>query len=86
MASLALHVVSSFITIWIIFLYGPFWQADVSPAESNLAFDASLRQRNPLWGIRHLDEVTHLAKEQGLIRQAVVPMPANNLSVVFRKE
>ena len=69
----------------VLFLYGPFWQADVSPAESNLAFDASLRQRNSLWGIRHLDEVTYLAKEHELIRQAVIPMPANNLSVVFRK-
>ncbi|WP_417578956.1 DUF938 domain-containing protein [Nitrincola sp.] len=70
----------------ILYLYGPFWQDDVSPVDSNLAFDASLRQRNPLWGIRNLEEVTHLAEVHGLARQAVIPMPANNLSVIFRKE
>lgn len=68
----------------ILYLYGPFWQADSLPADSNLAFDASLRQRNPLWGIRNLEQVTHLAETHGLELQAVVPMPANNLSVVFR--
>lgn len=70
----------------ILYLYGPFWQDDVSPVDSNLAFDVSLRQRNPLWGIRNLNEVTHLAEVNGLTRETVVPMPANNLSVVFRKD
>lgn len=70
----------------ILYLYGPFWQADTTPAESNLAFDASLRQRNPLWGIRNLEQITQLAETHGLIQQTVVSMPANNLSVVFRKE
>ncbi|KGK42566.1 hypothetical protein LH51_06570 [Nitrincola sp. A-D6] len=70
----------------ILYLYGPFWQADVTPAESNLAFDMSLRQRNALWGIRDLEEVTQLAKTHGLIQQAIITMPANNLSVVYRKE
>jgi hypothetical protein len=33
--------------------------------------------------LRELDEVTRVAASHGLHRQQVVPMPANNLTVVF---
>ena len=68
-----------------LYLYGPYFQADVATAPSNLAFDASLRARDPEWGVRELDKVAALAREQGFALDSVVPMPANNLSVVFRK-
>ncbi|MEN0067681.1 MAG: DUF938 domain-containing protein [Myxococcota bacterium] len=68
-----------------LWLYGPFVQADVETAPSNLAFDASLRERNPAWGIRHLDEVTALSDQAGLTRTDVVAMPANNLFVAFER-
>ena len=32
-------------------LYGPYLEADVATADSNLAFDESLRSRNPDWGL-----------------------------------
>lgn len=48
-------------------------------------FDRSLKGRNPLWGVRDLEEVTKLAEANGLTLEATVEMPANNLSVVFRK-
>jgi hypothetical protein len=68
-----------------IYLYGPYRQKDVVTAESNEAFDADLKSRNPQWGLRHLDEVAALAREVGLSGPEVTPMPANNLSVVFRR-
>jgi hypothetical protein len=68
-----------------LFLYGPYIEADVETAPSNLAFDLSLKSRNPAWGIRHLDEVTALAAEHGLTLSERIAMPANNLVLVFRK-
>ena len=69
----------------LLFLYGPYIERDVETAPSNLAFDESLRRRNPAWGIRRLDAVTALAAEQGLALSERIAMPANNLSLVFRK-
>jgi SAM-dependent methyltransferase len=63
-------------------LYGPYL-VDGGAVPSNLEFDSSLRRRNPEWGLRELDEVTRVAATHGLHRQQVVPMPANNLTVVF---
>jgi len=67
-----------------LYLYGPYIRTDVPTAESNLAFDASLRARNPDWGLRALDEVVVLATRHGLTFERLVEMPANNLSLVFR--
>jgi SAM-dependent methyltransferase len=64
-------------------LYGPFLEHGVAPAPSNLAFDKSLKARDPAWGIRRLDDVTDLAASHGLRRIDRVEMPANNLTVVF---
>jgi hypothetical protein len=66
-------------------VYGPYIERDVETAPSNLAFDASLKSRNPAWGIRRLDEVTALAGRHGLGLFERVEMPANNLALVFRK-
>ncbi len=69
----------------VLFFYGPFRVGGAHTGPGNEAFDASLRSRNPQWGIRDLDEVTAEAASHGLRRDAVVEMPANNLSVVFRR-
>jgi SAM-dependent methyltransferase len=69
----------------VLFLYGPFKVDDAHTAESNAAFDASLRARDPAWGVRDLATVAHAAAAHGLMQQEVVSMPANNLSVIFRK-
>lgn len=69
----------------VLFLYGPYLERDVVTAESNLAFDQSLKSRNPAWGLRHLDTVVALAAEHGLGLERRIAMPANNLSLVFRK-
>jgi SAM-dependent methyltransferase len=69
----------------LLYLYGPYRIAGVPFAPSNEAFDASLRARDPRWGVRDLDEVCRAASELGLEREAVVAMPANNTSVVLRR-
>lgn len=68
-----------------LYLYGPYRQQGIAFADSNAAFDASLRARNPAWGIRDLEAVGKAAAAQGFGPPEVTPMPANNLSVVFRK-
>lgn len=67
-------------------LYGPFLRADAPTAQSNLAFDADLRARNPEWGIRSLESVEAMAQQHGFALARVVEMQANNLTVVFRRQ
>lgn len=69
----------------ILYLYGPYKQGGQHTAESNAAFDASLRQQNPEWGVRDLEAVIAAAADQQLRFVQTVAMPANNLSVVFQK-
>ncbi len=68
-----------------LYLYGAYRQAGVETAPSNEAFDESLRARDPAWGVRDLEEVVAEAEKNGLRLDEAVPMPANNLSVVFRR-
>lgn len=68
-----------------LYLYGPYRQSGVPLAASNAVFDDSLRRRNPKWGLRELEAVAELARASGFAEPQVTPMPANNLSVVFRK-
>jgi SAM-dependent methyltransferase len=67
-------------------LYGPFKRGGEHTAESNAAFDAGLRRRNPEWGVRDLDDVAALARRHSLELGEVVAMPANNLTVVLRRQ
>jgi len=65
-------------------LYGPFLRENVQTSESNLNFDHSLKLQNPLWGLRNLENVNHIAFENGFQLDIVIDMPANNLSVIYR--
>jgi hypothetical protein len=66
-------------------LYGPYRRAGVPTAPSNEAFDASLKGRDPAWGLRDLEAVQGEAAGQGLAFERLYEMPANNLTLVFRK-
>lgn len=66
-------------------LYGPYTEPDVSTAESNLAFDASLRSRDPAWGLRDTGVVKAAAATAGLAFDERRAMPANNLMLLFRR-
>ncbi len=68
-----------------LYLYGPYRQLGVETAASNEAFDQSLRSRNPEWGLRNLEDVAAEAERHGLVLERTIPMPANNLSVIFRR-
>jgi SAM-dependent methyltransferase len=68
-----------------LYLYGAYRQRGVPTAASNEAFDRSLRGRNPEWGVRQLEDVIAAASDRGLALEHIVPMPANNLSVIFAR-
>jgi len=68
----------------VLFMYGPYKQRDVPLAESNAAFDASLRQQNAEWGLRYVEDIAEEAHKFGLRLDPVIAMPANNLSLIFR--
>jgi len=63
--------------------YGPYLEDGVETAAGNLAFDASLRDRDPAWGIRRREDVETEARRAGLVPRARHAMPANNLLLVF---
>ncbi|MES2032635.1 MAG: DUF938 domain-containing protein [Pseudomonadota bacterium] len=65
--------------------YGPYLEADIPTAASNVAFDADLRRRNPAWGLRDLETVRAEAASHGLVFAERVAMPANNLCLLFRR-
>jgi SAM-dependent methyltransferase len=69
----------------VLFLYGPYRRGGAHTADSNAAFDRSLRERNPAWGIRDLEAVADAAKAEGFGAPTIETMPANNLSVILRQ-
>lgn len=66
-------------------LYGPYLQDGVETAPTNLAFDADLKVRNPTWGLRRLEWLDTLARRRGFDRTRCVAMPANNLTLIYRR-
>jgi len=70
----------------VLYLYGPFQKNGRHTAPSNAAFDASLKARNPEWGVRDVADVAQLAASKGLDLVDQIQMPANNLSLIFRRE
>jgi SAM-dependent methyltransferase len=69
----------------VLYLYGPYRRGGAHTADSNAAFDRQLRQRNPEWGVRDMEDVVALADAAGFAHDEPVAMPANNFSLVFRK-
>jgi hypothetical protein len=69
----------------ILYLYGPYRINGRHTAPSNMDFDGWLKAQNPQWGIRDLADVAALAGRHGLDLTETVAMPANNLSVIFRR-
>ncbi len=64
-------------------LYGPFFEQDVDAAESNHRFDASLKERDPDWGIRSRENLEIEAERHGLVLRTRIEMPSNNLMLWF---
>jgi Protein of unknown function (DUF938) len=68
-----------------LFLYGPFKRHGEHTAASNAAFDASLRERNPEWGVRDIGQLEELAGRTRFGLSQIIDMPANNLTLVFER-
>lgn len=69
----------------VLFLYGPYRRFGRHTSPSNAQFDHDLRARNPEWGLRDLEAVSDVATAKGFTLVEIVPMPANNFSLVFRR-
>jgi hypothetical protein len=69
----------------LLFLYGPFKRDGKHTAISNAVFDTSLRERDPEWGVRDIEDLERLAASVGLALIEVAEMPANNLTLVFER-
>jgi hypothetical protein len=69
----------------LLYLYGPYRRGGHHTAPSNAAFDRDLRERNSAWGVRDLEDVASSAGKNGFGAPQIVEMPANNLSLVFRR-
>ena len=65
--------------------YGPYIQAGEVLAESNVTFDQLLKARNPDWGLRAVDDIATAAADAGFNLAEIIPMPANNLSLIWRR-
>jgi Protein of unknown function (DUF938) len=68
-----------------LYLYGPYLREGIATAPSNQIFDRSLRGRSSTWGLRDLEAVTASAQSIGFSAPVITEMPANNLSVAFRR-
>jgi len=64
-------------------LYGPWLEAGVEAAPSNLAFDQSLKARNAEWGLRLVEDFAAEAATRDLILADRREMPSNNLMLRF---
>jgi cyclopropane fatty-acyl-phospholipid synthase-like methyltransferase len=66
-------------------LYGPFTRDGVHNAPSNADFDASLRARNPSWGVRDISDLERVAESSQLSLRETIKMPVNNMTVIFSR-
>jgi SAM-dependent methyltransferase len=70
----------------VLVMYGPYRVAGAHTAQSNAEFDASLRARDARWGVRDYEAVVALAAHAGLRAEQRIAMPANNQTLIFRRE
>ena len=65
--------------------YSPYRFGGAFTADSNAAFDADLRARDPRWGVRDIDDLTALAASHAIARVETVELPANNHALIWRR-
>ncbi len=70
----------------VIYLYGPYKIDGRHTAQSNKEFDAWLRTQNAQWGVRDFADMVDLAARNDFVLIETVPMPANNLSIIFKRD
>ncbi|KAJ0182488.1 hypothetical protein K1T71_001857 [Dendrolimus kikuchii] len=65
--------------------YGPYSKDGIIVPESNVEFDLSLRTRNPLWGLRDINDLKKVGEKNNLTLIDTVEMPANNKTLIWKK-
>jgi len=68
-----------------LYLYGPYFQSAVETAASNAAFHKNLQKRDSRWGLRDVSQMDQLAERSGFQLSQLIEMPANNISLIFRR-
>ena len=66
-------------------LYGPFNQNGNFSSDSNRDFDMNLKSQDPVMGIRDLEKLDEFAAANGMRRESLYAMPANNMIAVWQK-
>jgi len=69
-----------------LFVYGCFMRDARHLSQSNVDFDASLKARDPRWGVRAVEDVAAAAAKEQLALTDVIEMPANNLMIVLASD
>lgn len=70
----------------VVAVYGPFNYGGAFTSPSNAAFDATLKRRSAKSGIRDFEAVDQLAQSIGLKLVEDYAMPANNRTLVWRRQ
>jgi len=70
----------------LLLLYGPFCDHGIPTAASNVDFDLHLRSIDPAMGVRDAVLICEQAQGLGLSPVADVAMPANNRTLIFRRD
>ena len=65
--------------------YGPYNKNGAYTSDSNARFDQWLKQRDPVSGIRHIEDLVALGKLNKIELTTEVAMPANNMCLVWQK-
>ncbi len=66
--------------------YGPYRVNGEQTSASNVKFEQWLHSLDPSFGVRDIDDLRTVAAAAGIELDARVPMPANNFTLVWRKE
>jgi hypothetical protein len=69
----------------VLYMYGAYREGGAYLGTNDRAFDEALRRRDPEWGLRDVLEVQEVAARHGLVLEERVPMPKDNLSLIFRR-
>lgn len=69
----------------VLFTYGAYKRGGAHTAPSNESFDQWLKQRDPRFGVRDLEDVQAAARMHEINLREIIEMPAHNLSLVFER-
>lgn len=66
-------------------VYGPFIFDGIELAPSNVNFDTMLKAQHPDQGLRSFEEIIQIARKVDLEHKETIPLPANNVLLIFKK-